>query len=511
MLRQDPKGSGRSDGLRAAAVVVVGAATLAGAMAAVAPTRLAVPVLAVIVALSTGLAVLATQRVRRLQARLAASEVRARLDPLTGLINRGGVADELEDLLAGRRPNEVVGVLSVDVDRLKMINDSVGHAAGDEVLRAVARRLVEAARESDVVGRFGGDEFVVLASGLRTVADLERLSQRILERLAEPVRLSDGSNQLANASIGIAYLFRGATNAEKLLQEADAAMYRAKDVGGSVAVVFDEELRRELSERQELERQLRQAVPDGELVVQYQPVVTAATGSIDSVEALVRWRHPTRGLLPPAQFLSVASESGLIIDLGRHVLHEACAQAVRWTVEFGRPVRVAVNLSERQVDDHSLWDTVADVLAVTGLPPGQLELEISEGLLGERSGRRLEVLRRLADMGVAIVLDDFGTTGSLRRLTELDMVSTLKIDRSLIEKVATGGVDHDVVTAVVAVTRSLGMGVVAEGVETAEQADTLHVLGVERMQGFHFQRPAGVEQVTPLLAAPHPLAPAASV
>jgi EAL domain-containing protein (putative c-di-GMP-specific phosphodiesterase class I) len=318
---------------------------------------------------------------------------------------------------------------------------------------------------------------------------------------------------MATASVGVAYALKGRYTALELLREADVALNLAKDGGGSRHVVFDAELRARASARVELERELRRAVEDGELVVQYQPIVTAADGTVEQVEALVRWRHPTRGLLPPHHFLSVASESGLILDVGQHVLGCACEQAARWSSELGRPVEVAVNLAERQLFDPALIPTVAGVLRTTGLPAAQLQLEISEELLGAQLERVVEVLGRLARIGVGLALDDFGTSrASLRQLESLGMIRTLKLDRAFVAGVAEDEVDRTLVSAVMALARSLGMVVVAEGVETPEQARALTRLGVHRLQGFYFQRPTEAEAITPLLSVglpvPAPAGPA---
>ena len=448
-----------------------------------------------------------------LRRQLMAAAQQARLDPLTGFLDRTAVLEELQTRLVHRGVHEVVGVLSLDLDRLRAINHTMGHGAGDEVLEAVAGRLRLALRTGDVVGRIGGDEFVVVTSGLRTVADLDRLAGRILAQLDGPVVLRDGSRQMATASVGVAYALKGRYTALELLREADVALNLAKDGGGSRHVVFDAELRARASARVELERELRRAVEDGELVVQYQPIVTAADGTVEQVEALVRWRHPTRGLLPPHHFLSVASESGLILDVGQHVLGCACEQAARWSSELGRPVEVAVNLAERQLFDPALIPTVAGVLRTTGLPAAQLQLEISEELLGAQLERVVEVLGRLARIGVGLALDDFGTSrASLRQLESLGMIRTLKLDRAFVAGVAEDEVDRTLVSAVMALARSLGMVVVAEGVETPEQARALTRLGVHRLQGFYFQRPTEAEAITPLLSVglpvPAPAGPA---
>ncbi len=442
--------------------------------------------------------------------RLERSEFDARHDVLTGLLNRAGITMQVNELVARRSGQQMVGLLFCDLDRLKVVNDSIGHSAGDEVLVAVADRLRKVVRPDDVIGRFGGDEFVVATLGLPAVSDLERLAERLLESLKEPVILSDESSQMVSASVGIAVSTDDEGSSESLLRDADSAMYRAKDSGGASYVVFDAELRAQAVARLQVERELRRAIRKGQLVVHYQPIVDVLDGSVGRVEALVRWQHPERGMIPPGQFLSVASESGLIVDLGEHVLREACRQAAVWSAAMGRPLVMSVNVAERQLLDSTLINTVRTVLAETGLQPEQLELEIVEKLDG-----RLHMLRDLADMGVKLAIDDFGTSrASLSQLKLLDMVHTLKVDRAFVNDVATNEVDRNIVTAIVALAKSVKMEIVAEGVEDPDQASVLFELGVDQIQGFYFARPAAHDQIVSLLTkkfelpweSTHPLA-----
>ncbi|MEM7271541.1 MAG: EAL domain-containing protein [Actinomycetota bacterium] len=423
------------------------------------------------------------------------------IDELTGLINRKGLTADIERRLAELRPNDLLGVLFCDLDRLKVINDSLGHQAGDEVLRVVANRLATLVRSTDSVGRFGGDEFVIVSSSLPTVRDLEILAGRINDSLDQPTVLADGSTQVVSGSIGIASVIGpvGAT-AEELLRDADAAMYQAKGEGGGRAAVFDAELRAEAVARLELEQELRWGIRNGEIEVHYQPIVDRGDTEPSRFEALVRWNHPRRGVILPSAFLPVAAESLLVVELGELVLSEACRQAVRWSEEFGRPVSMAVNIAERQLMDLNLIDTVTRVLANTGLLPRQLELEITEELIMERLDRSLVVLRQLDLLGVRLAIDDFGTSqASLSQLKKLAMVSTLKIDRLFVEGIADDEVDRKIVSAIVALAKSVGMSVVAEGVETTEQARILTELGVDQLQGFLFARPDSAERLRELL------------
>ena len=418
-------------------------------------------------------------------------------DELTGLLNRKGITADIEQRLASRKPSQLVGVLFCDLDRLKVVNDSLGHGAGDEVLRVAAKRLSKLVRESDTIGRFGGDEFVIVSSSLPTVRDLEILAARVNDALDQPTVLSDASAQVISGSIGIASV-AGAdrSSAGELLRDADAAMYRAKAEGGGRFAVFDASLRDQAVKRLELEQELRRGIREGQIEVHYQPIVDRGSTTPSRFEALIRWNHPQRGMVYPSDFLSVAAESRLIVELGEFVLTEACQQAVAWSEAFGRPIHMAVNIAERQLMDLSLVDTVTKVLAKTGLLPRQLELEITEELIMERLDRSLVVLRQLDLLGVRLAIDDFGTSqASLSQLKKLAMVSTLKIDRLFVEGIATDEVDRKIVAAIVALAKSVGMSVVAEGVESNEQVKILTELGVDHLQGFLFARPTTAHRI----------------
>lgn len=448
----------------------------------------------------------ATREHARTLGRLERSEHDARHDVLTGLLNRAGLTIGLARRVEERRPPELVGVLFLDLDRLKIINDSIGHTAGDEVLAFVADRLRNVTNPDDVIGRFGGDEFVIVPSVARSVRDLTRLADNIIEALAEPCVLSDHSMQIVSASIGIAWVAEGEASAESMLRDADVAMYRAKDAGGNQWVVFDADLREQALARLEVERELRKAIAEGQLVVHYQPIVDISDGMVHKLEALVRWRHPVRGLIPPGQFLSVAEETGLIVAVGEHVLRESCKQAAKWSAQVGRSISISVNVAERQLIDPGLIKTVRSTLNETGLNAEQLELEITEELIIERLDHRLTILRQLGRMGVKLAIDDFGTgRASLSQLRHLEMVDTLKVDRAFVENVANNETDQKILTAIVALAKSVGMETVAEGVEDADQATKIKENGVDLIQGFYFHRPSDAHDILPVLREPFDL------
>jgi diguanylate cyclase (GGDEF)-like protein/PAS domain S-box-containing protein len=425
-------------------------------------------------------------------------------DALTELPNRALVLERLAQAAARADPARGrIALLFLDLDHFKNVNDALGHRAGDDVLREVAGRLRAAVRPGDTVGRFGGDEFVVLCEDVADEAMARLIADRLAGAFAEPFR-AGGDEHVLGASIGVA-LTDGDQDADALLRDADAAMYRAKEAGRAPVEVFDMGMRAWAVDRLQTEAALRRALEGDELEVHYQPVVDLADGAIAAVEALVRWRHPERGLLGPDAFVAVAEESGLIVPLGRRVLEIACAQSAAWAAARG-PHRAVlpmhVNLSPRQLHDQGLVETVQATLAATGAVPAALALEITEGTLIGRSGDRVALLERLRDLGVALVLDDFGTGwSSLARLAELP-IGGLKVDRSFVADIAGRG--GPIVDAIVRLARAFGLPVVAEGIETAEQLATLGRLGCGLGQGFLFDRALVAAELTPLVVAEAP-------
>ena len=431
-------------------------------------------------------------------------------DPLTGLPNRRAFVQRIDDALercaaspAGAAAH--VAVLFVDVDDFKVVNDSLGHAAGDRLLEAVAQRLSSAVRPQDVIARFGGDEFSILLPGVTG----ERQALRIVERLADALRAPidlDGEARFVTASVGVALAGdrdrdrdREATHAASLLQDADAAMYRAKELGKDRCEVFDDSMRARAVERLELESALREAPGRGQLYLDYQPQVALPGGAVVGVEALLRWRHPRLGTVPPGVFVPIAERTGQIVEIGAWVLHEACAQAMRWESDA---LEIAVNVSARQLEDGDFADVVRSVLARTGVPPRRLCLEVTEtALLADADGARA-MLAELKAIGVRVAVDDFGVGhASLRHLRQLLPVDTLKIDKSFVDGVVDDPEDAAIVEAVVRLAAGLGLECVAEGVEHAAQADVLADIGCHAAQGFHFARPMAPDAVAGLLAA----------
>jgi diguanylate cyclase (GGDEF)-like protein/PAS domain S-box-containing protein len=406
-------------------------------------------------------------------------------DALTGLPNRTLLHDRLGHAVVGeRRDHGLLATMFIDVDRFKTINDSLGHHIGDALLQQMGARLVGCLREQDTVARSGGDEFVVVATRLRHAEDAAQIARQILRDLGEPY-VVDGHRLAAGCSIGISLYPADGTDADVLLKHADTAMYHAKASGGSSYRFFSAEMNARAVERLNLENDLRRALDHGELTLHYQPMVELASGHVVGVEALARWFHAERGEVPPARFIAIAEETGLIAPLGQWALAAACRQARAWHELGHHPLNVAVNLSAGQLrDGRTFADRVAQTLGATGLEPARLELEITESLLVQQVESDFGALRRIAELGVRLVVDDFGMGySSLSYLKRLP-IHGLKIDRSFVRDILSGGDDAAIVRAVISMARSLGLRVTAEGVETQAQLEVLRALGCERWQGY---------------------------
>ena len=430
-------------------------------------------------------------------------------DPLTGLPNRVLFLDRLDRTLA-RRGAEVAVVL-LDIDNFKLVNDSLGHSAGDELLMAVAPRLTAALRPEDTIARLGGDEFVVLVEQIPDERAAAQVAQRIMAAFEEPFELTAGEH-FAKASLGIAVASRAGSTPSALFGDADAALYQAKRRGRGRFEIFDSAMRARTVERLSLENDLRRALEREELHVVYQPIVSLSDGSICSVEALLRWEHPERGLISPVEFIPVAEESGMIEPIGRWVLETACTRAARWrgARQGSKELGISVNLSVRQLMQRDLQATIEGALNVSGLEPSRLSLEITESVLLEEPEGVSATITRIAELGVRFVLDDFGTGySSLAYLSGLP-INGLKVDRSFVTDLGSDERSTAITTAIVRMAQALAVDVIAEGVETECQATALRELECELAQGFHFHRPLDHETLSRILAEerPAPSAPA---
>jgi len=422
-------------------------------------------------------------------------------DPLTGLPNRVLFLDRIGHALARLdRRGSAMAVLFVDLDNFKLVNDSLGHQAGDELLCGVAPRLTHALRPSDTVARFGGDEFGVLLEDISGAREATQIAERIAAAFARPFLIGE-TDHFVTASTGIAVADGAGAQAEALIRDADAAMYRAKQRGPARYELFDEVMRATAVGRMRVENELRRAIEREELRVHYQPIVALGDGSVMGVEALLRWEHPERGLVGPAEFIPVAEDSGLIEEIGGWVLDVACRQAVKWQAERpdAAPLAMSVNLSARQASQRELPVIVARVLESTGLQPSSLQLEITETMLLEEVDAPAGTLSALHALGVRLVLDDFGTgyssLGYLKRLP----LDGLKIDRSFVAGLASEEGDRAIVTAVLGMAAALSLGVTAEGVETAEQLAELEALGCRQAQGFYFACAVPAQEIGAIL------------
>jgi diguanylate cyclase (GGDEF)-like protein len=421
-------------------------------------------------------------------------------DPLTGLPNRTLFRDRCLQALAGiGRASAGIGVLFIDLDGFKQVNDSLGHAAGDHLLVEVADRIRHALRAGDTVSRFGGDEFTVLGAALDSRQDATRLAQRITHALGEPVVLAERKLQLT-CSIGIAFTFERDADPDRLIHDADLAMYRAKERGGACYEVFGQSLRARTVRRRELEAELRAALEDRQLRVAYQPQVELATGRMAGLEALARWQHPERGVVAASEFIRVAEDTGMIHALGRWVLGEACRDYASWRAAgaLEDDVQMAVNLSPRQLARGDIVDATAAALAETGMSPRRLCLEVTEGAVVSNGARAGSVLKRLKGLGVCIAIDDFGVGYASLGYLERFPIDKLKIDRSLVDGVASETRKQRVVATVMALAETLGLEVIAEGIEVPEDAQQLMALGCKYGQGFLYARPTEGPVLLPL-------------
>ena len=424
-------------------------------------------------------------------------------DALTGLPNRALFMDRLGQALARLRGRRGAGfsVLFIDLDRFKVVNDSLGHLAGDELLIATGKRLLRCVRPEDTVARLGGDEFTVLLEDVLDAAEAGRAAERIQRELSLPLVIS-GQEVVSTPSIGIAHGSADYRTAEEILRDADLAMYGAKSRGRAVHAEFDPAMHQSAVALLQLESELRRAVERKELTLRYQPVVALATGLIAGFEALVHWNHPLRGLMRPLEFVPLAEETGMVVQIGEWVLREACRQTREWQLKFPLTLlTVGVNLSARQFLNADVVDTVARALAESGLPPRSLRLELTESMLMDNAGKAARVLAELRALGVSLDLDDFGTGYSSLAYLHNFRLDTLKIDRSFVARGTEAGGNWEIVAAIVNLAHGLRLTLIAEGVETDAQLEELRRLGCEFGQGYLFGKPLEASDMEALLAA----------
>lgn len=426
-------------------------------------------------------------------------------DALTGLPNRALFLEHLEKALghAERQKDYMFAVLSLDLDRFKVINDSLGHTVGDQLLVTIADRLVGSVRPGDTVARLGGDEFAVLLDGIKSMGDARRMANQIQYRLAMPINLAERQVSIT-ASMGITLNTREYNQPEDFIRDADTATYRAKARGGAKHEMFETKMYNQAVKRLHLETELRQAINRREFEVHYQPVVSLTGGQITRIEALMRWPHPQQGFISPAQFIPLAEETGLIIPLDHWLWQTTCTQMMRWHAAGCTPLRLSVNVSVRQFQDKNLPELIKDVLQQTGLPASALELEITESIAMLSDEFSTTALHELNEMGVGLSIDDFGTGySSLNRLKTLP-VNTLKVDRSFVKDITSNADDRAIVTAIIAMARSLKLKVIAEGVETEAQLAFLQTQQCDEVQGYFFSPPLPAEAMTSLLQKERP-------
>jgi diguanylate cyclase (GGDEF)-like protein len=450
---------------------------------------------------------LARARVRESDAKLKHAqrvEYLAYHDGLTALPNRSLFNKLLSQAISqAQRHHRKLAVAFIDLDRFKQINDTLGHEAGDELLKEVAIRLKECLRDSDTVARLGGDEFVVLLTELEDEKYSATVASKIITTLAKPFILL-GQEFRVTASIGISAYPTDGLDEQTLTKNADIAMYQAKEEGKNNFQFYSKELNANSLERLTLESSLRHALERGEFELHYQAKRDTASGRITGMEALLRWQHPDLGLVAPMQFIPVAEETGLIVPIGKWVIETACKQNVAWA-EQGLPrLSIAVNLSARQFSDENVLNDIASILASTGMEPRLLEIEIHEGLLIHDIDKTLKILTGLKGLGVKIAIDDFGTGYSSLSTLQQFPLDTIKIDRSFIRDFAAGGANSNLTDAIIAMGKSLSMTVVAQGVETKEQAELLREHACDEFQGFYFNKPMSAPQFTELLRARTP-------
>ncbi len=410
-------------------------------------------------------------------------------DALTGLPNRLLLMGRLEQAIArAQRQKLLVGVMFIDLDRFKLVNDTLGHAVGDELIRQVAERLSHIVRSDDIVARLGGDEFIVVVSDAEKLSQIIHVVDKVAENISQPYRI-DKREFFTTSSIGISVYPNDGESTDDLLKNADAAMYHAKGLGRNRYQLFDAEMNIKVAQRLELETDMRHGIERGEFHPYYQPQLNLSTHRIQVVEVLMRWHHPTRGILEPSTYLDLLEETGSIVDVGRRLLREACLQCVAWQAAGQTDLAIAVNLSGKEFWQEDLCQTIGAILLETKLPPQSLHLELTESILMLDIGQAVDKIQKLKRIGVRLAVDDFGTGySSLAHLKHFP-VDTLKIDRYFVKDIGHQNIDAAITQAILALSENLGLETVVEGVETTDQLDILHGIGCNIVQGYLLSRP----------------------
>jgi diguanylate cyclase (GGDEF)-like protein/PAS domain S-box-containing protein len=417
-------------------------------------------------------------------------EYMAHHDALTDLANRVLLNDRLEYVLGRVQPGELVAVHHLDLDQFKAVNDTFGHPCGDKLLRIVAERLRSLVGEADTIARMGGDEFVIVQATIADPAEATALAQGVIDALTEPYDI-DGHQAVIGVSIGISVGPGDGSNPDKLLRNADLALYRAKSDGRGTFRFFEPVMDLQMQTRRIMEQDLRKALPAGEFVLHYQPVVNLASKEISGFEALIRWNHPSKGMISPADFIPLAEEIGFIVPMGEWVIRQACATAAQWPGDL----HVAVNISAIQFRNPGLMQVIVSALAASGLAPTRLEIEITESVLLHNKEATLAVLHQLRALGIRIAMDDFGTGYSSLTYLQSFPFDKIKIDRSFVKNITENSSSLNIVRAVAALANGMGMTATAEGVETAEQLHSIASEGCTEMQGFLFSRPLPAAEI----------------
>ncbi|UHC19527.1 EAL domain-containing protein [Methylobacterium currus] len=420
----------------------------------------------------------------------------ARLDPLTGLPNRLLLRERLTEALARlQRTGDAFALLLIDLDRFKPVNDTLGHPIGDALLEKVADRLRSTVRPTDTVARVGGDEFVILQNGVREAADTQALARRLVDLIGRTYMV-EGHLLTIGASVGAAFAPGDGTESDKLLKNADLALYRAKLDGRGTYRFFEPEMDARMQARRKLELDMRQALARREFQLHYQPQLHLESDRITGCEALIRWRHPERGMISPLDFIPLAEEIGLIVPIGEWVIRQACRDAMTWPAHMS----VAVNVSPAQFKSDRLVEMIISALATSGLPARRLEVEITEGVLLQQNERTLQTLHRLRELGVRVSMDDFGTGYSSLSYLQSFPFDKIKIDRSFVKDLATKPDGEAIIRAVAGLGKSLGMTTVAEGVETPEQLQRIRLEGCTDVQGYLISKPIAADDLSAFLA-----------